>query len=981
MAPASCRRCNEVKHIGATMKTESTKAICRAANMLWIAALVAACGGGGGDFRDASAGAASVAAHALAPEPVLAQDQAQAKAQAENDAVVHEQLHAQANAKADAQAQSHAAAPLAAAEGAADPSKASVLETRARRASVAPTAAAASSCATAHLPSVEEGCNGADLLSSANTLERSAGVESIAGPTPASAYRFNASHFFELAGRDCLRLGRSDSSFAVSGWVRLPEGASSVLTIKSGKDPLFSVVSALERGKLQLRVTTRAPGAAAPRILKTGVVAGRWTHVALNYRNLGESSSVELWVDSNRFVESAYPSVHAADARIYVGNHGVGEPVEIAQLRSYSKLLTPRDVASLLKESSAGADTSPALLGQGLAQLNQHFSGTRLSDLQFKSAVAEVTRNQFFLSESEAMLRQGLDLIDRFESVAGPLFISPADRTLSPGNAEQAARAAEQFGMLEVQQAVLDNAWLADNVQACRALFEGRAWKASHRFPGAVARPADPTRELKARVDGTVARHKGRWVFFAQDPAKRPTGLYLAPGSVAEVRVPLTLVNKGFAVLVGSHNADHSTRTSFVRLHRVQRRFEIAQEVTLIANPMGGLINIEVPYLANAGLVDITVRNAVEAPMFSMRSFDKTTVEQWQSRRTAPGAFAEFVTDNVWLQLPREFIYAMDDPTAFLTEWDRAMQGVNELMGFAPGTRNRTAHYMAMDLAMRAGVAGVGYPSNNNPWNPNFLTGGQSGHALITQPVGSWLEYHELGHAHTLKGFEGERESNVHILLFYVLNKTFGIDLDEAFRRSALGPFKPDDAAIQWMFTNEFRAGQQMRHETHFDQFSYRHRGHAKYADMARIFGWDATVKFYRLWNQEIDGEIPAITGLGANDARMLRMSIAAGADVRPLIHFWGIFPQDPAALEARIKASGLAPSPAIRAQLLRYRNAVVPADNAAYQTVFTRLYPNRPTDGDVNIREWNHWLSRWDESHAAQVRAQIDKVIALYYP
>jgi sulfur transfer complex TusBCD TusB component (DsrH family) len=83
------------------------------------------------------------------------------------------------------------------------------------------------------------------------------------------------------------------------------------------------------------------------------------------------------------------------------------------------------------------------------------------------------------------------------------------------------------------------------------------------------------------------------------------------------------------------------------------------------------------------------------------------------------------------------------------------------------------------------------------------------------------------------------------------------------------------------------------------------------------------------------------------------------------------------AALEAQIKARGLAPSPAIRTHLLRYRDAVIPAENAAYQAIFTRLYPKRPTDGDASIREWNHWLSRWDESHAAQVRAQTDKVVA----
>lgn len=946
------------------MKPASKPRLLSTACAFWMAALLAACGGGA-DSGDPGAA-----------NPAAAPAQAQAEAQDEEEAAahedMHEQLHAQEAAEASARARALPAAPPGGAERAAAPPPTPV----------PPPANAPQNCVPVLAPPVVQGCEGADLLAPENVLSRSAGVEAIAGPTPAGAYRFKGQQFFELADRECLRLGRSSDNFAVSGWVRLSEGTSNLLTIKSGPDLLFSAVSVYLDNTVRLRISTRTPGNPDGSLLKTEVVAGQWIHLALNYRNQGDASSVELWVNARRIVEPARPNAHRGDARIYVGNDSAGAKatVDIGQLRSYRKLLAPRDVAGLLLEGSASLGMSPAALQRGLAQLGQHFGGKELSSAAFASAVADVTRNQFFLSESEATMRQGMDLIDRFESTAGPLFMAPAPRWLFPDNAAQRVSAAEQFGMLEVQQAVMDNAWMAENVQACQALFEGRAWKASQRFPGAVARPEDPQRELAARIDGTVARHKGRPLLFAEDPAKRPTGWYLAPGSVAEVRVPPALVNKGFAVLVGSHDADHSTRKSFVRLHRIQRRFEITREVTLIANPMGGLINIEVPYLANEGLVDITVRNAVQAPMFSMRSFDKTTVEQWRARRTAPGAFAEFVTDNVWLQLPRDFIYAMDDPTAFLAEWDRAMQGVNELMGFAPGTRNRTAHYMAMDLALRRSVAGVGYPSNNNSWNPDSRSGGNSRHALITKPVGSWLEYHELGHAHALKGFEGEKESVVHILLFYVLNKTFGVDFDEAFRRSAPGPFKPDDAAIQWMFTNEFRAGQQMRHETGYEQFAYRHRGHAKYADMARLFGWDATVRFYRLWNQEIDGDIPAITGLGGTDERILRMSIAAGADVRPLIHFWGIFPQDPAALEAQIQARGLAPSPAIRAHLLRYRDAVIPADNAAYQAIFARLYPKRPTDGDANIREWNHWLSRWDESLAAQVRAQIDRVVALYY-
>ena len=45
-------------------------------------------------------------------------------------------------------------------------------------------------------------------------------------------------------------------------------------------------------------------------------------------------------------------------------------------------------------------------------------------------------------------------------------------------------------------------------------------------------------------------------------------------------------------------------------------------------------------------------------------------------------------------------------------------------------------------------------------------------------------------------------------------------------------------------------------------------------------------------------------------DERILKLSKAAGADLRPLIHFWGVQPEDPKTLAEQMKKAGLEPIP-----------------------------------------------------------------------
>ena len=88
--------------------------------------------------------------------------------------------------------------------------------------------------------------------------------------------------------------------------------------------------------------------------------------------------------------------------------------------------------------------------------------------------------------------------------------------------------------------------------------------------------------------------------------------------------------------------------------------------------------------------------------------------------------------------------------------------------------------------------------------------------------------------------------------------------------------------------------------------------GYAKYADIARLYGWDALTNFYH--NQQLrcveNAECDRFNNV---DDRTLNLSIAAGYDLTPLIHFWGIQPEDPDYLKQEMLKHNLVPSNSLK--------------------------------------------------------------------
>ncbi|MAD99248.1 MAG: hypothetical protein CMK53_01300 [Proteobacteria bacterium] len=388
----------------------------------------------------------------------------------------------------------------------------------------------------------------------------------------------------------------------------------------------------------------------------------------------------------------------------------------------------------------------------------------------------------------------------------------------------------------------------------------------------------------------------------------------------------------------------------------------------------------------------------MKQPYFSLKNSLAITDQQWKERRTAPGPWAVFETDKFMLNVPRSWIYAYDNATSLMQNWDKAMDGVSELLGY-PLIRNRKVLYIQVDVYGRHGVYGIGYPQINNLYNPLDKTNGNKvawfllNESPSRDPLFWDTEFHELGHAQLFLGFSGEGEAIVNFPHAYVMNEKFGIDFDKAFRQSrGAANYTVDNAAIHWMITENFRNGNPMDNSnTTLDEFRYQARGYAKYADIARLFGWQALKKFF--YQENIDYNAGKLTcfeeaicrdGLTQVDSRILRLSKATDANVTPLIHFWGVHPDNSTALAQAITSAGLDNSTLIRDKLIYYAG-IAPDNNSEFNKHFNTVFPNSKASDCASQHYgcgWYHaWSDNFTEIHGEKISSRVQSLLNQYFP
>ena len=610
-----------------------------------------------------------------------------------------------------------------------------------------------------------------------------------------------------------------------------------------------------------------------------------------------------------------------------------------------------------------------------LTELKAHVTGEiTLSAAQIAAHQTTIVDNRWTIGVSSSALAAAMELVRTYDEVLGPLWVA---RTLSTRGTDL------HYTIFKVMQYIVYFGYTPTNLANHPDLLNNFAFGSSANFPGACAPPSDPEQVHTAVINANYPDSWGRLTFGESNnsnPSPKPTGTYLAPGSIATVTVPASLVGRGYNIRVGAHKTDFSDKTSIRRLDQCSISFPINSTTTKVANPLGGGIYIDVPpYISNVGVVSIQIKNAVRSPYFSAKSFHQTTLAEWQNtERNHPAPWADFQSEKVMMQVPTSWIYALNDPVTLIADWDRAADSVNDLMGF-PRTRGRETLYNQVDL-MIAGIGGFtpGWPSVNNTYSPgtNYNNGYADNYLVRGPQFAPYVEFHELGHAYQFPKLSEERESDVNLLYVPVLNEGFGYSLDEAFRRSIDGRdyVTLDTTAVAWMMCDTFLNGLAMPEA----EKQYAFKGHAKFVEVARLFGWDRLGKYFYSFNEDYENSVSIATD---KDSTLLRMSKNVNIDIRPLFHFWGFPPVNSTTLGNSIQTANLPASRVIYDTLVRYKS-LVPPDNATFRTFANGWWGKQPLS--TGFSEERYHAARWDSYDAVMAAATANRaqqIIDLYFP
>jgi hypothetical protein len=291
--------------------------------------------------------------------------------------------------------------------------------------------------------------------------------------------------------------------------------------------------------------------------------------------------------------------------------------------------------------------------------------------------------------------------------------------------------------------------------------------------------------------------------------------------------------------------------------------------------------------------------------------------------------------------------------------------------------------YMIADVDIRVGVYSIGYPMSNTPLNYTDVPG--PAYFINGPGPDDETNFHETGHALAISQFAGEEEALVNFPYIMAMNYGLGEDLNVAVNYSFVpNTFDIDKTATHRMVSNSFGSARIILNST-TNEVRYQHRGYGHYFEIVNMLGWCPLRNF---WKQEsIDFENGIDHGINDqdNDGRILRMSVAAQADLRPLFHVFGILPQDSVALQDTLTQSGVLPSLTIYNRLQNYFN-LIPADNAAFVNYALSVYPNLYTEGPTADPDygvgWHYLKSLTYNSDEAQNRANIlQSILNIYYP
>lgn len=371
-------------------------------------------------------------------------------------------------------------------------------------------------------------------------------------------------------------------------------------------------------------------------------------------------------------------------------------------------------------------------------------------------------------------------------------------------------------------------------------------------FPGAV--PANARKVTRTiQLDTTI-------------PDWHSLGLYASPGIPITLTVSPKAASSRLAIRIGAHSDQLWHHDEWKRIPEISRRWPITAEVAQFATPFGGLIYIEIPENCTLGPADITIANAVEAPLFIL---DKTTPDQWKLARQAPAPWAELATSKVIVTVPSDRIRNLEDPVSVMKYWDEILDADADLAAISR-TRPRPERLTA-DLQISAGYMHSGYP---------IMTHLDAAEWMVSLPElrrGNWGLYHELGHNHQHDAwtFDGTGEVTCNLFTLYVHDT---VCADDAQTNSK-----------QWLAKHRQGMVLHLEAGAPFDKWkSDPFLALIMYIQLQQDFGWETYKRVFTEYRALSPAELPKSDD-EKRDQWMIRFSRACGRNLGPFFQTWGI--------------------------------------------------------------------------------------------
>ena len=175
------------------------------------------------------------------------------------------------------------------------------------------------------------------------------------------------------------------------------------------------------------------------------------------------------------------------------------------------------------------------------------------------------------------------------------------------------------------------------------------------------------------------------------------------------------------------------------RMPYLGKIFNISERETKVGTPFGGMVSLYIDESVPSGLnFEIEVSGVIDTPYYDL---GKTTKEEWQKSKDAPGLFAEIRTPYLRFFVPSKFIRHVDDPYKALLFWTNSAALSSNVMNLMNRNKPMT---LTFDSYITVGIAyaSVGMWTCNLPadWAVNAL----DYEKLVKD--GNWGLIHEINH-------------------------------------------------------------------------------------------------------------------------------------------------------------------------------------------------------------------------------------------